>query len=408
MSPPDFKPHDPEFAANPYPAYARLRASQPILVCPELGMALFFTYGHILSLLTDKRFGRTLDHTRTSEEIAAQRRRDNWQALPSYSRYVRINLLETEGADHARIRRVLLHALGPTRIRTLQDTVKKVSAQLLLALPDSGEIDFIGQLAEPLPVRVIADLLGWPENAQHRLRPWSAAITRLYEPDHSPQDAQRAEHATREFAALLNALAEQRRRKPRDDLVSTLVMTEHEANGLSRDEVIATCMMLLNAGHEATVNGAGNGLLALLRHPEALAKLRTHPHLMPGAVEEMLRYDAPLHLFHRFVVEDLTVANVKFRRGDKIGLLYGSANRDPQVFSDAERFLIERSPNRHLAFGAGTHFCVGAPLARLELTTLFTALLDRFAHIQLTEDGLTYHGGLVFRGLKQLRIAVTA
>ena len=178
---------------------------------------------------------------------------------------------------------------------------------------------------------------------------------------------------------------DERRRQPRDDFISDLASRLDASDGLSRDELIASCMLLLNAGHEATVNAACNGLLALLRHPRALEELADRPALAGSAVEEMLRYDPPLHLFHRYVLEDVEVGGVTVRRGGKVGLLYGSGNRDPQAFPEPDRFDIERSPNRHLSFGAATHFCLGAPLARLELRTLFGVLAGSERRIELAE-----------------------
>jgi cytochrome P450 len=224
----------------------------------------------------------------------------------------------------------------------------------------------------------------------------------LYEKDHTGDDEQRAERATREFAARIAALAAERRVAPRDDLISALVAICDRGERLSEDELIATCMLLLNAGHEATANAAGNGLWALLRHPEQLARLHADPTLMPSAIDEMLRYDAPLQLFHRYVLEDTEWAGYKLRRGEKVGLLYGSANRDPRAFEQPDEFDVGRAPNRHLAFGAGSHFCLGAQLARLELEVLFGTLLERIPALRLDGDPPRYRPGLVFRGLERL------
>jgi cytochrome P450 len=183
------------------------------------------------------------------------------------------------------------------------------------------------------------------------------------------------------------------------------VSIEVEGQRLTRDELIATCMLLLNAGHEATVNAAGNGLLALLRHPAQLDRLRNDRRLLPVAIEEMIRYDAPLQLFHRFVLEDLDYKGIRLRRGEKVGLLYGSANRDPRVFGRADDFDVARTPNRHFGFGTGVHFCLGAPLARLELEVLFGALLERF-EVRLEAPAPRHRAGLVFRGLEALHIAL--
>jgi unspecific monooxygenase len=401
-SPVEFKPYDPAFAADPYPVYKRLRESTPIFFSEELAMTLFTRYDDIRALLMDKRLGRTMNHIATPTE--RQKSAERWAHLPNYNRYVRVNMLEMEGADHTRLRRLVSAALDPRRIRKLRDRVQAVVNELLERIAPHGNMEFLEELAVPLPVHMISELLGWPAEQRERLRPWSAHIVRLYEKDYTREDEARAESAATEFSAALNDLADERGRTPRDDLVSALVAVRDHGNRLSRDELVATCILLLNAGHEATVNGAGNGLLALLRNPEQLARLRSEPTLIGSAIEELLRFDAPLQLFHRFVLEDFEHGGVKFARGDMVGFLYGSANRDPQGFERPDELDLARKPNSHLAFGAGTHFCLGAPLARLELDVLFTTLLRRLPNIRLYSGKPEFRRGLVFRGLKQLRV----
>jgi cytochrome P450 len=394
-----FAPYDPAFAADPYKVYARLREESPIFHSEALGMSLFSRYEDVRAVLVDGRFGRAIDDPSLQQ---------GWERTPSYSRYVRVNLLEMEGADHSRIRKLVSEALNPRRIRTLRARVREVVDERLAGAARAGTFDFVSEVAEPVPVHMIAELLGWPASERHRLRPWSAAIVRLYEKDHTADDEARAEAAATEFAAMLNELADARRADPRDDLISGLVTVEVEGHRLSRDELIATCMLLLNAGHEATVNAAGNGLLALLRHPAQLERLRRAPTLLATAIEEMIRYDAPLQLFHRYVLEDLEYKDVAFRRGEKVGLLYGSANRDPRVFDRADEFDIARTPNRHFGFGTGVHFCLGAPLARLELEVIFSALREQFAGVRLEGEPPPHRAGLVFRGLPALPVRVEA
>lgn len=403
----EFQPYDPAFAADPYPVYARLREESPIFYSGELGMTLFTRYEDVRAVLVDGGFGRSLDHVSTREETERRRRAAGWHKLPNYSRYVRVNLLEMEGPDHARIRKLVSAALSPRRIARLRDRVRFVVDERLAAAASAGRVDFVSEIAVPVPVHMISGLLGWPEGERHRLRPWSAQIVRLYERDHGPDDEARAEQAVTEFAAMLNELADRRRVEPRDDLISALVSVESEGQRLTRDELIATCMLLLNAGHEATVNAAGNGLLALLRHPREFERLRNDRSLLTTAIEEMIRYDAPLQLFHRFVLADREYQGVSLRKGDVVGLLYGSANRDPRAFERADEFDVGRSPNRHFGFGTGAHFCLGAPLARLELEVLFGALLDRFAEVRLEGEAPRHRRpGLVFRGLEVLPVRV--
>ncbi len=267
----EFRPYDSRFAADPYPVYARLRDESPVFYSAQTGLTLFARYDDVRSLLLDGRLGRSTDHLTTPEELAHRRSQAGWDRLPNYSRYVRVNLLETEGADHARVRRLVAAAFGPRRIRDLRDRVRALVEGLLDERMEQRRMDFVADLAAPLPVQVIAELLGWPDQERHRLRPWSARIVRLYEKDHTTQDEERAESATTEFAAMLAELAAERRAAPRDDLISALVAVCDEGDRLTADELISTCMLLLNAGHEATANAAGNGLWALLRQSGSAA-----------------------------------------------------------------------------------------------------------------------------------------
>ncbi len=399
-----FNPYQQAFAANPYPTYARLREQNPIFHSAEFGLTFFTRYRDIANLLADKRLGRTLSHVMGAEEQAEKCRQEDWQATPAYSRFVRANLLETEGPDHARLRRLIAKAINQRRIGGLRRHIELLVDELLDGVAGHKEIDFIADLAVPLPVHVISEMLGWPAEERHRLRPWSADIVRLYEKDHDDKDVSRAEAATAEFAGMLGELADQRRSDPKDDLISVFASLESDGDTLSQDELVASCMMLLNAGHEAVVNSAGNGLLALLRHPDQRRGLQRDPAMIKTAIEEMLRYDSPLQFFHRFALVDMEFGGFKFRKGDTLGLLYGSANRDPAAFEHADTFDIARDPNHHLAFGLGSHFCLGSPLARLELEILFSKLLQRFPDIQLLDEQPRYRTGLVFRGLQQLRV----
>jgi cytochrome P450 len=400
----DFRPYDPEFAADPYPTYRRLREESPIFYSPDFGLTFFTRYTDIVKLLADRRVGRSMDPVLTSEKLADRQRVADGDRLPTYDRFVRSNLLETEGPQHARLRQLLSKTFSPRRIGALRGHIQELVDGLLEPTIPRGQMEFMEELAVPLPVYVISELLGWPVEERNRLRPWSAAIVKLYEKDHTRVDEARAEAATAEFADMLTQLVNERRKAPAGDLISALVQVESDGDQLSHDELIASCMLLLNAGHEATVNAAGNSMLALLRHPDQLEQLKANPGLLPTAIEEMLRYDSPLHFFHRYVLEDFEYEGFEFSKGDTIGYLYGSANRDPEAFEDADRLDIARDPNRHIAFGRGVHFCIGAPLARLELEVLFSTLLRRIPGIQLADQEPEYNTGLVFRGLKRLQL----
>ncbi|NNM01894.1 MAG: cytochrome P450 [Gammaproteobacteria bacterium] len=399
-----FDPNSKAFAADPYKAYGALRESAPFHYYAPWDVWLISRYADIDRLITDPRLGRSMDHRLDAAALAAQR--EGWAEMPAFSRYVRVNLLELEGAEHRRLRRLVQQALSPLRIQALSDPVQRMTDHLLDGAGAHGTVDFIAAIAEPLPVYVIAEILGIPPADRHRLRPWSADIVAYYEPDHDGADEQRAEAAAAEFAGYLVHARRLRLAEPTDDLLSALTHARIDDTALSEDEVVATTMLLLNAGHEATVNAAGNGLLALLRHPEALARLRAEPALTASAVDELLRYDAPLHFFHRWVLDPLELGDTQLAPGAKIAFLYGSANRDPDAFEAADTLMLDRQPNRHFAFGRGHHLCLGAPLARLELTTLLRSLLARFPAPALATGEPRFRTGFTFRGLERLDVTL--
>jgi cytochrome P450 len=283
--------------------------------------------------------------------------------------------------------------------------VQEVTDGLVDAALDQGTFDLMATVAEPLPVTVIAEMLGVPAADRHLLRPWSADICGMYELDPSEQTAARAVRACQEFGDYLVELGRERRARPQDDLVTALVQVVDQGDVLTEDELVGTCVLLLNAGHEATVNVTGNGWWALFRHPEQLARLRADPSLLAPAVEELMRWDTPLQVFERWVLEDLEIGGVPVPRGAELGLLFGSANRDPAVFADPDALDVGRDPNPHLSFGAGVHFCLGAALARLELQTSFGTVLRRMPSLELVEEP-TWGPGYVIRGLQELRVRV--
>lgn len=385
----------PAFIQDPYPYYARLRSSAPISY-QERWRAWFLTdYEDVNGLLRDRRFGRAAP----PEANLRPEPRDDFKALGEHS------VMGMEPPDHTRIRTLVQNVFTPRRVESLRGKIQELSDRLLEEGERAGQIDLLHGLAEPLSVTVIAELMGVPEAERPHLRPWSRDITAMYELAPSAEDRARANRAVREFSAMLDEMVEERLRQPTEDLVSALASAE-QSGQISREEVIATCILLLNAGHEASVNATGNGMLALLRHPDQLQALREQPGLLRGAIEEMLRYDTPLHLFHRWAKEDVEYKGRCFRAGDKLWLLYAAANRDPRRFPRPDAFDIMREDNSHLTFGAGIHFCVGAPLARLELAVSIGTLLARFPALWLLDETPQYRETFVIRGLKSLRVAL--
>jgi cytochrome P450 len=285
----------------------------------------------------------------------------------------------------------------------MREPVQRLTDALVDEVDGLDEFDLLSTIAEPLPVAVIAELLGVPPVDRHLLRPWSADICRMYELHPTDEDMVIASRASTEFSEYLRALARERRAAPRGDLISEVALVVDEGERLTEDELIGTCVLLLNAGHEATVNVTGNGWWALFRHPEALARLRADPSLVPTAIEELMRWDTPLQLFERWVLEDVEIHGFHVPRGAELGLVFGSANRDPAVFDAPDELRIDRQPNPHLTFGAGIHFCLGAPLARLELETSVATVLRRLPTIEPADEP-RWKPGYIIRGLESLRV----
>ncbi|HXF56182.1 MAG TPA: cytochrome P450 [Actinomycetota bacterium] len=397
-----FDPWDPGFVADPYPVYRELRERAPVSFFEPTGHWLVSRYEDVNRTLRDRRFGRTYLHVATHEEMGREPP-PGWQA--PFWRVVGTGMLDLEPPDHTRLRRLVSRAFTPRMVESLRPRLQAIMDALVDEVAGAGEVDLVQAVAEPLPVAVIAELLGVPPSDRHLLRPWSAAITAMFEMNPTEEVARRAVRAAEEFAGYLRELARERRARPGPDLVSELAQVVEEGDRLTQDELVGTCVLLLNAGHEATVNATGTAWLALFRAPDQLERLRRDPSLVPLAVEELLRFDTPLQLFRRYALEDAQVGGVPIARGAKVALLFGSANRDPSVFPDPDRLDVSRDPNPHLAFGAGIHFCLGAPVARLELHVSFATLLRRLPRLELATEP-RWKPGYVIRGPQELRVRV--
>ncbi|MFC0847472.1 cytochrome P450 [Streptomyces noboritoensis] len=401
-----FRPGDPGFVADPYPAYTALRARGRAHHHTPTNQWLIPHHTDVSTLLRDRRLGRTYLHRFTHEEFGRT------PPSPAHEPFHTLNdqgILDLEGPDHTRIRRLVAKAFTPRRVEELEPVVQRIATRLVGDFVAAGGGDLLTEVAEPLPVTVIAEMLGIPEEDRHLLRPWSADICGMYELNPDEDTAARAVTAAVEFSDYLRELIRARRHAPAPDLVSALIAV-HDTDGtrLTEQEMISTCVLLLNAGHEATVNTTANGWWTLFRHPEQLALLRAEPEkLLPGAVEELLRYDTPLQLFERWVLDDIEVAGTKIPRGSEVALLFGSANRDPAAFADPDTFDVRRpvADNRHVSFGAGIHYCLGAPLARLELAASFGLLLREAPRMRLVTEP-RWKPGYVIRGLTALEVEV--
>jgi cytochrome P450 len=395
-----FTPHDPGFVADPYPAYAELRAAGRIHYDQRSDHWLVPHHADVGALLRDRRFGRTYLHVATHQEMGRPPEPDY---LGPFWYLIRNGMLDREPPDHTRLRRLVAKAFTPRMVERQRQGIQAVVDRLVGRIAAAGGGDLVADLAEPLSVTVVADLLGVPEADRPLLRPWSAQICGMYEVDPSEEAGRVASRAATEFSDYLRVLSRERRARPADDLVSALTMVVDGGDQLTEDELIGTCVLLLNAGHEATVNATGIGWWQLFRHPDQLARLRREPGLLPRAVDELLRFDTPLQMFERWVLEDAEICGVPVPKGAELGLLFGSANRDPAVFDHPDRLDVAREPNPHLTFGAGTHYCIGAPLGRLELELSFATLLRRLPALALAEAP-RWKPTYVLRGLQALRV----
>lgn len=395
-----FAPDDLGFIADPYRVYDELRTRAPVHHDEATDHWLISRHEDVNAMLRDRRFARTYLHAASHEEMGHEPPPADHEA---FWHLINNGILDMEPPDHTRVRRLVTKAFTPRMVENLRGPIQALMDGLLAGRRGSGSFDLIGAVAEPLPVAVIAELLGIPDADRHPLRPWSADICRMYELHPNEEDAAVAVRASVEFTEYLRNLSRARRATPTDDLISELAQVVDEGDRLTEHELIGTCVLLLNAGHEATVNVTGNGWWALFRHPAALARLRADASLVPRAIEELMRWDTPLQMFERWVLEDVEIGGVAIPKGAELGLLFGSANRDPAVFEEPDALLLERAPNPHLTFGAGIHFCLGAPLARLELTTSFATVLRELPDLELDHEP-TWKPNYIIRGLEDLRV----
>ena len=368
--------NNPTFVADPYEQLKALREiGKPIW---HEGMQIFLAARH--SDANDVFRNKSLGRIFTDKSPEFEWETFNWLHSDS--------ILDSEPPKHTRLRSLVAKAFNRNKIEGMRPAVERITQQLLDAIDEkvkSGEnFDLIADYAEPLPVKIIADLLGFPESEENLLRPWSQSIVKMYEVNPSEQYQIEAKKAAGEFAEYVRNLAEHRKTNPGQDLITDLAMVEENGEKLNSHELVATCVLLLNAGHEASVNAFGNGMVAALERPEQAELLRRNSRaITETALEEFMRFDAPLHLFERTATVDTELGGVKIEKGQKIAALIGSANRDSSVFEKADEMDLTRDPNPHIGFGAGIHFCLGAPLARLEMSVSLPALWEKYPNMQL-------------------------
>jgi cytochrome P450 len=392
----------PEFKANPYPFYAQLRAEAPVhrMTLPTKETAwLISRYDDVTMVLKDERFVKDTSNALTPEQDSNQR----W--FRKLFKALKRNMLDLDPPDHTRLRALVHKAFTPRLIEQMRERVQGLTDELLENVQARGHMDLIRDYALPVPTTIIAEMLGVPVQDRHKFHRWSNALMSAAS---SSWEMVKAVPNAWALMRYLRKIIHKRRANPQDDLVSALARAEEAGDTLSEDELLAMVFLLLVAGHETTVNLIGNGTLALLEHPDQMARLRNDPALIRPAVEELLRYTSPVEMAtERYAREDVTMAGITIPRGEMVFAVLASANRDERQFTNADSLDITREPNKHLSFGLGTHFCLGASLARLEGQIAIGTLLRRFADVRLTvaPGALRWRRGLLLRGLEALPMA---
>jgi cytochrome P450 len=388
-----FDPRDPTFRLNPYPTYSWLRDNAPIYYWPTWSIWFVASHADCAALLRDPRLGR--------EQMG--------MAAPPLTQDPLNNMLShwmllRDPPDHTRLRGLVHKAFTPRMVAQLQGQIQTLANDLLDQVQDQGEMDLVADFAYPLPVAVICALLGVSPADYPYFHGWSDAIARSLDLTDSQEVYVNASLAAGELTNYLDQLLAERRRNPQPDLFSALVAVEEAGEKLNREELFATCALLLIAGHETTVNLISNGTLAMLQHRAQWELLTANSTVAESAVEELLRYDGPVQLTARLVKEEFTFRDATFQVGQQVAFLLGSANRDPAQFADPEKLDLKRSDNCHLAFGGGIHYCLGAPLARLEGGIAFATLARRFPNLALIDEPISYRDNFTLRGLEKLRV----
>jgi len=399
-----FDVSDPSFIADPYPVLNELRESTPIFWNEASGQWVITRFADIHETLRDRRLGRSYSHRYSHAELGRPDPDPRWQRFHQHERW---SLLCLEPPDHTRLRRLVSKVFTPKAVAAMRPEIEGYSRRLLEGCRERDTFDLIGDYAQPYSVAVICSMLGVPIADTKKLLDWSHAIVKMYELSISDEVRMAADTAAGEYIEYTRQLIEDKRRSPDGLLVSELVQVEDAGDVLTEEEIISTTMVLLEAGHEATVNTLGNGVRALLKHPAEWSRLVTGDVDTKTATEELLRWDAPLQLFERWVLEEgVEIAGQPVAVGEEVAMLFGSAERDPRRFDDPDRFDVGRGDSAHVAFGGGIHFCVGAPLARQEIDVSLQGLVDLFPKLALVAEP-RYHPTFVIRGLEALHVSAS-
>src|SRR5215207_2322253 len=417
--------------ADPYPFYAQLRSQDPVHWDEEMGIWVLTRYADIAAIYNDHRFSRAQGLMRGFQRLPENEQQIAEPVYHSFSK----TMFYADPPYHTHLRGLMNNAFTPRRVEQLRPYIQRVIDDLLDAGQAKGQMDLIHDLAYPLPVMVIAELLGLPSQDRQRFKGWSDDLFAILGTvRHAPHLMERAAYSLTQMTEYITALSHERRQQPRDDLLSALVSvvdneealacphhdsgvksTPHSGSGrargrssaahLTQEELVSNINILLSTGHETTTHLIGNGILALLQNPDQLQKLQQQPQLIYSAIDEMMRYENPVQITYRSAIEDVEMGGRQIRKGDLVNSILGSANRDLEKYTDPDRFDITRNEGRHLNFGLGIHFCIGASLVRLEAEIAFLTILRRFPNLQLTTERLDWQEHPIFRGLKSLPVA---
>ena len=401
-------PFLPEVIADPYPVYSHYRETDPvhwgIAANRQLSGAWYlFRYEDVMQVLEDRRFGREGHKVRDDIDTAPVPK-----AYKGFSSMVSNWMVFRDPPNHTRLRLLVNKAFSPKTLENIRPAIVDIADGLLDRVGERVEIDLIDDFAFPLPVMVIAALLGVDPEDRFAFREWALALQHASASRLTPsvEVYEQAEAATQSFIEYFKNAIAKRHAEPRQDLITALAKARYEGDKLNDEEILATCIHLLTAGHETTINLIAKGTLALLRNPEQLLLLRSHPELMPTAVEELIRYDSPVQMLSRWAYEDVEIGGKLIRRGDSVGLILGSANRDPRRFDNPDLLNIQREDNKHCGFGGGIHFCLGSALARAEAQISLNILINRLPKLQLIDRPIQWADNIVFHGPKHLTIGL--
>ena len=397
-------PTDPDFVQNPYPAYRAIRDACPVFFWEDYGHWCVARHADVHALFRDRRFGRDVSHVASPTSLG-------WAPVPDHLRpfydFEARSMLEREPPVHTRLRGLVNRAFVSRVVERLRPRIGALSHDLIDAFAGDDEVDLLPAFAEPIPVTIIAEMLGVRPAMAPRLLDWSHRMVAMYQFGRTRQVEDEAVAATLEFSAFIRDLLPDRRRRPGEDILSLLLSAEAGGEALSEDELVTNAILLLNAGHEATVHAIGNGVAAILSDGPDLKTLFDTPARTAASVDELLRLDPPLHMFTRYALQPVEIGGATLALGDRIGLLIGSANRDEAVYADPDRLNPDRPAIAHLAFGGGIHFCIGAPLARLELQVALPILFGRCPALRLAAAP-RYADRYHFHGLEALRVSLRA